>query len=84
MDAFHSYFPSLQVFNCPNLKEVSLEFCRQENDNTDLTIMVDALGRSCSRLQNIHIASVHLSHAVVLALTASNLRFVNIFFISFG
>ncbi|XP_021673333.2 F-box/LRR-repeat protein 17 isoform X2 [Hevea brasiliensis] len=65
---------SKTVFNCPNLKEVSLDFSRQENDNSDLISMVDALGRSCSRLQNIHIASVQLSHTVVLALTAANLR----------
>ncbi|KAH7863769.1 hypothetical protein Vadar_021779 [Vaccinium darrowii] len=65
---------SKMVFNCPKLKEISLDFSRQENDSTDLTTMVDGLGRSCPRLQNIHIASVRLSHAVVLALTASNLR----------
>ncbi|KAB2075527.1 hypothetical protein ES319_A07G227400v1 [Gossypium barbadense] len=68
------YSLSKMVFNCPNLKEVSLEFSRQENDTTDLTTMVDAMGRSCPRLQNIHIASVRLSHAVVLSLTAANLR----------
>ncbi|KAM3326113.1 F-box/LRR-repeat protein 17 isoform X1 [Capsicum chacoense] len=65
---------SKMVFNCPNLKEISLEFSRQENDNTDLTAMVDGLGKSCPRLQNIHVASVRLTHAVVLALTAANLR----------
>ncbi|CAL5425145.1 unnamed protein product [Camellia sinensis] len=65
---------SKMVFNCPNLKEISLDFSCQENDNTDLTNMVDGLGRNCPRLQNIHIASVRLSHSVVLALTASNLR----------
>ncbi|KAK1355131.1 hypothetical protein POM88_048387 [Heracleum sosnowskyi] len=62
------------VFNCPNLKEISLDFCRQENECTDLTTMVDSLGRSCPRLQNIHIVSARLSHAVVLSLTAANLR----------
>ncbi|KAA8543317.1 hypothetical protein F0562_021188 [Nyssa sinensis] len=65
---------SKMVFNCPNLKEISLDFSRLENDSTDLTAMVDGLGRSCPRLQNIHIASVRLSHTVVLALTAANLR----------
>ncbi|KAL6978588.1 F-box/LRR-repeat protein 17 [Sarracenia purpurea var. burkii] len=65
---------SKMVFNCPSLKEISLDFSRQENDNTNLTTMVDCLGRSCPRLQNIHIASIRLSHAVVLALTAANLR----------
>ncbi|GAV73435.1 PRK domain-containing protein/F-box-like domain-containing protein [Cephalotus follicularis] len=65
---------SKMVFSCPNLKEISLEFYRQENDSTDLTSMVDGLGISCPRLQNVHIASVHLSHAVVLALAAANLR----------
>ncbi|KAF5738890.1 F-box/LRR-repeat protein 17 [Tripterygium wilfordii] len=62
------------VFNCPNLKEISLDFSRQENDSTDLITMVDGLGRTCPRLQNIHIASDRLSHAAVLALTAANLR----------
>ena len=38
--------------------------------------MVDGMGRSCPRLQNIHIASVRLSHAVVLSLTDANFRFV--------
>lgn len=65
---------SKMVFNCPNLREISLEFSRNGNDCTDLIAMVDGLGRSCPYLQNIHIASVRLTHAVVLALTASNLR----------
>ncbi|KAI6684242.1 hypothetical protein NL676_030155 [Syzygium grande] len=65
---------SKMVFNCPNLGEISLEFSCNGNDCTDLIAMVDGLGRSCPILQNIHIASVRLSHAVVLALTASNLR----------
>ncbi|CAI9781233.1 unnamed protein product [Fraxinus pennsylvanica] len=65
---------SKMVFNCPNLKEVSLDFSQQENDSTDLTTIVNGLGISCPKLQNIHIASTRLSHAVVLALTASNLR----------
>ncbi|GLU03609.1 hypothetical protein SLE2022_207980 [Rubroshorea leprosula] len=68
------YSLSKMVFNCPNLKEISLEFSCQENNNTDLTTAIDGLGRSCPRLQNIHIASPMLSHAVVLALTAANLR----------
>ncbi|KAK8717997.1 hypothetical protein V6N13_045247 [Hibiscus sabdariffa] len=68
------YSLSKTVFNCPNLKEISLEFSRQENDTTDLTTMVDGMGRSCPKLQNIHIASLRLSHTVVLSLTASNLR----------
>ncbi|KAK2970188.1 hypothetical protein RJ640_019656 [Escallonia rubra] len=65
---------SKMVFNCPNLVEISLDFLRQETDNTDLTAMVDGLGRNCLKLQNIHIASLRLSHAVVLALTAAGLR----------
>ncbi|GMI69327.1 F BOX-LIKE17 [Hibiscus trionum] len=68
------YSLSKMVFNCPNLKEISLEFSRQENDTTDLTTVVDGMGRSCPKLQNIHIASLRLSHAVVLSLTAANLR----------
>ncbi|KAL3531276.1 hypothetical protein ACH5RR_010598 [Cinchona calisaya] len=62
------------VFSCPNLMEISLDFSRQENDSTDLTTMVDGLGRTCPRLENIHIASLRLSHAVVLALADANLR----------
>lgn len=58
---------------------MSLDFSSQENDNTDLVAMVDALGRSCSRLQNIHVASIRLSHAVVLALTGANLRLVEFY-----
>ncbi|XP_047334764.1 F-box/LRR-repeat protein 17-like [Impatiens glandulifera] len=65
---------SKMVFNCPNLKEISLDFSHQGNDNTDLTSMVHGLGRHCTRLQKLHIASVWLSNAVVLALAASNLR----------
>ncbi|KAF4358102.1 hypothetical protein F8388_009385 [Cannabis sativa] len=65
---------SKMVFNCPSLKEISLEFSRQENDNTDLISMAESLGRGCPRLQNIHIASIRLSHPVVLALTAAHLR----------
>ncbi|GMI98728.1 F BOX-LIKE17 [Hibiscus trionum] len=68
------YSLSKMVFNCPDLKEISLEFSRQENDTTNLTAMVDGMGRTCPKLQNIHIASVRLSHAVVLSLTAANLR----------
>ncbi|KAJ1385518.1 Leucine-rich repeat domain superfamily [Sesbania bispinosa] len=65
---------SKMVFNCPQLREISLEFACQENDGTDLTAMIEGLGRSCLRLQNIHIASTRLSHAAVLALTAAQLR----------
>ncbi|KAK7284079.1 hypothetical protein RJT34_18816 [Clitoria ternatea] len=65
---------SKTVFNCPQLREISLEFSHQANDSTDLTTMVEGLGRTCPRLQNIHISSMRLSHAAVLALTASQLR----------
>lgn len=65
---------SKMVFNLPNLNEISLDFSRQDHDNTDLTSMMDGLGRSCAKLKNIHIASPHLSHSVVLSLTAANLR----------
>ncbi|KAI4301167.1 hypothetical protein L6164_034473 [Bauhinia variegata] len=65
---------SKMVFNCPQLREISLEFSHQENDATDLVAMIEGWGRSCPRLQNIHIASMRLSHAAVLALTASQLR----------
>ncbi|KAL0437408.1 UNVERIFIED_CONTAM: F-box/LRR-repeat protein 17 [Sesamum radiatum] len=69
-----SGYYTLDVFDCPKLKEISLDFSQQENDSTDITTVVDALGRSSPKLQNIHIASVLLSHAAVLALTAANLR----------
>ncbi|CAH8360224.1 unnamed protein product [Eruca vesicaria subsp. sativa] len=65
---------SKMVFNCPNLIELSLEFSLQEEDSTDLVAMVDGLGRTCTRLQKIHIASLKLSHTFVLALTAVNFR----------
>ncbi|KAG2325722.1 hypothetical protein Bca52824_008450 [Brassica carinata] len=65
---------SKMVFNCPNLIEVSLEFSRQEDDSTDLVTMVDGLGTTCTGLQNIHIASLKLSHAFVLSLAAVNFR----------
>ncbi|KAM7257122.1 hypothetical protein ACFE04_012863 [Oxalis oulophora] len=65
---------SKMVFNCPSMKEISLEFSQLENDSTDLVSMVDCLGRNCPRLQNIHIASIQLSHAVVLSLTDANFR----------
>ncbi|XP_020959318.1 F-box/LRR-repeat protein 17 isoform X3 [Arachis ipaensis] len=65
---------SKMVFNCPQLREISLEFSHQENDGTDLKTLMEGLGRSCPSLQNIHISSMHLSHAVVLAITAAHLR----------
>ncbi|CAN7057358.1 hypothetical protein IGI04_014577 [Brassica rapa subsp. trilocularis] len=65
---------SKMIFNCPNLIELSLEFSLQEDDSTDLVAMIDGLGRTCTRLQNIHIASLKLSHTFVLALTAVNFR----------
>ncbi|WJX12070.1 hypothetical protein P8452_02609 [Trifolium repens] len=65
---------SKMVFNCPQLREISLEFSCQENEGTDLITMIEGLGRSCLKLQNIHIASMRLSHAAVLALTAAQLR----------
>jgi len=51
-------------------------FSQREKDSTDLATMVEGLGRSCPRLQNIRIYSMQLSHAAVLALTAAQLRFV--------
>ncbi|XP_076922880.1 F-box/LRR-repeat protein 17-like, partial [Bidens hawaiensis] len=68
------YSLSKMVFNLPHLNEISLDFSRQENDSTDLTSMMDGLGRSCPKLKSIHIASLHLSHSVVLSLTAAQLR----------
>ncbi|CAO2818831.1 unnamed protein product [Amaranthus hypochondriacus] len=65
---------SKTIFNCPNMKEVSLNFSHQENDTTDVTNMMDNLGKFCPKLQNIHVASTKLSHDTVLALSAANLR----------
>ncbi|CAN6837578.1 unnamed protein product [Brassica oleracea] len=65
---------SRMIFNCPNLIEISLEFSLHEDDSTDLVAMIDGLGRTCTRLQNIHIASLKLSRSFVLALTAVNFR----------
>ncbi|GFP98006.1 F-box/LRR-repeat protein 17 [Phtheirospermum japonicum] len=75
---------SKMVFNCPNLKEISLDFSRQENDSTDLISVMDALGRSCTKLQNIHVASILLSHDAVLALSAANLRALRMLSLVFG
>ncbi|CAL9246377.1 unnamed protein product [Arabidopsis halleri] len=75
---------SKMIFNCPNLTEISLEFSRQEDDSTDLVTMVDGLGRTCTRLQNIHIASLKLSHTVVLALTAVNFRYLRMLSLVLG
>ena len=58
------------------MKEVSLNFSHQENDTTDITNMMDNLGKFCPKLQNIHVASTKLSHDTVLALSAANLRLV--------
>ncbi|CAL9088125.1 F-box LRR-repeat protein [Musa troglodytarum] len=68
------YCISKMVFKCPNLREISLDFARQENDSTDLVTMMENLGRSCPKLTNIHIASIQLCNEAVLALTSANLR----------
>ncbi|KAJ0974057.1 hypothetical protein J5N97_016022 [Dioscorea zingiberensis] len=43
------YCMSKMVINCPNLKELSLDFSQQENDSTDFISMMDSLGRTCPR-----------------------------------
>ncbi|URD90395.1 F-box LRR-repeat protein [Musa troglodytarum] len=68
------YCISKMVFKCPNLRELSLDFTRQQNDSTDLITMMECLGRTCPRLRNIHVASIHLSNEAVLSLTSANLR----------
>ncbi|MQL80762.1 hypothetical protein Taro_013214 [Colocasia esculenta] len=68
------YCLSKTVINCPNLNEISLDFTRQENDSTDLVTMMDTLGRTCPLLRNLHIASIRLSNAAVLALASARLR----------
>ncbi|XP_009367749.2 F-box/LRR-repeat protein 17 [Pyrus x bretschneideri] len=78
------YSLSKMAFNCPNLKEISVDFSHEENDNTDLVTMADVLARNCPRLQNIHIASIRLSNTVVLALTAAKLRGLRMLSLVFG
>ncbi|XP_008786093.2 F-box/LRR-repeat protein 17-like [Phoenix dactylifera] len=68
------YCISKMVINCPNLKELSFDFTRQENDSTVLVSMMDSLGRTCPRLRNVHIASIRLCNEAVLALASANLR----------
>ncbi|XP_039115137.1 F-box/LRR-repeat protein 17 [Dioscorea cayenensis subsp. rotundata] len=68
------YCMSKMVINCPILKELSLDFTRQENDSTDFISMMDSLGRTCPRLRNLHVASIKLSNEAVLALTSVDLR----------
>ncbi|XP_010936233.2 F-box/LRR-repeat protein 17 [Elaeis guineensis] len=65
---------SKMVISCLNLKELSLDFTRQENDSTDLVTVMDSLGRTCPRLRNMHIASIQLCNEAVLALASTNLR----------
>ncbi|KAL9227556.1 hypothetical protein vseg_003233 [Gypsophila vaccaria] len=65
---------SKTVINCPNLREISLNFARQDDDTTDVTSMVDNFGRCCPRLQNIHVASTKISHSTILALSSANLK----------
>ncbi|KAM2478597.1 hypothetical protein PS1_002418 [Malus domestica] len=60
------------------------DFSHEENDNTELVTMADVLGRNCPRLQNIHIASIRLSNAVVLALTTTKLRGLRILSLVLG
>ncbi|KAM2363470.1 hypothetical protein ACFX1X_002529 [Malus domestica] len=60
------------------------DFSHEKNDNTDLVTMADVLGRNCPRLQNIHIASIWLSNAVVLALTTTKLRGLRILSLVLG
>ncbi|KAL6544695.1 hypothetical protein OROMI_023557 [Orobanche minor] len=62
------------VFKCPKLTEVYVDFMGQENDNSDLGAIVDILGRNCQGLQNLRIASIRLSNAIVSALAAAHLR----------
>ncbi|KAL9331824.1 hypothetical protein ACSQ67_001434 [Phaseolus vulgaris] len=78
------YSLSKMVFNCPQLREISLMFSQREKDSTDLATMVEGLGRSCPRLQNIRIYSMQLSHAAVLALTAAQLRGLRMLSLVFG
>lgn len=77
VNEFNFLFLYLQHINCPNLKEISLDFGRQDNDSTDLASMLDNLGRMCPKLRNVHIASPRLSNPTVLSLTGAKLRSVN-------
>jgi hypothetical protein len=65
----------LQVFNCPNITELSLDFIREGNDSTDLPALMVNLGRTCPELRNLHVASTRLSNDAVLALASADLRY---------
>ncbi|GJX25643.1 F-box/LRR-repeat protein 17 [Tanacetum coccineum] len=82
VEALTRLFPDVHGrFQPPNLNEISLKFSCQENDSTDVTSMMDGFGRSCPKLQ---IASLQLSHSVVLFLTATNLRGLRMLSLAFG
>ncbi|XP_042410602.1 F-box/LRR-repeat protein 17-like [Zingiber officinale] len=68
------YCVSKVALKCPNLTELSLDFCQQENDTTDLVTMMECLGCTCPLLRNVHIASIRLCDKSVFALTSANLR----------
>ncbi|ERN01433.1 F-box/LRR-repeat protein 17 isoform X2 [Amborella trichopoda] len=78
------YSLSKTALCCPNLKELSLDFARDGQDNTDLCNMMEGIGRSCPRLRNIHIASVRLSNSFVLALSGANLRYLRMLALVLG
>ncbi|CAL4943280.1 unnamed protein product [Urochloa decumbens] len=65
---------SKSVMNCPNMSELSLCFEQQSNDCTDLVSLMDAMGRTCSNLNKMHISSNQLSNEAVFALESANLR----------
>ncbi|KAG8062793.1 hypothetical protein GUJ93_ZPchr0003g18227 [Zizania palustris] len=65
---------SKSVINCPNMSEISLCFTAQNNDSTDLVMLMDGLGRTCPNLKNMHISSAQLSNEAVFALESANLR----------
>ncbi|XP_074576151.1 F-box/LRR-repeat protein 17-like [Curcuma longa] len=68
------YCISKVALKCPNLTELSLDFCRQENDTTDLVTMMEGLGCTCPLLRNVHTSSIRLCDKSALALTNANLR----------
>ncbi|XP_078442792.1 RNI-like superfamily protein [Wolffia australiana] len=72
LSGLHSLSKSL--INCPNLGEISLDFGQHETESTDLTLILEGLSRTCSKLKNIHVASSQLSNPAVLALTGGKLR----------
>ncbi|KAJ3674720.1 hypothetical protein LUZ60_005336 [Juncus effusus] len=67
---------SKSVFNCPNMREISLIFSQNENESTDLVALMENLGRTCNKLRSLEVNSTRLCNEAVLALASANLRWL--------